>query len=349
MRVIMHYTFKIKSKIPFPEWPGIVKEYMKSMNLHYSAFRYYFEFKESETHASISDCPALAPIRPFDSLSSYISNLEDSKGASEEEVMSLIQKIYRRYGFYETYFIYQDVDFFSKSIPTTVLSPGNTPSCYNGSKIVLNRSIIFPNYSGITLSVDILHDGHILSPICYLEAMKQLLPGIKPEERLEIQLNDDEKMHYELLNQSAAPKLEPLEEFFDQHLRAQSDTPSAPGDNKISLAGPLKKMCLKYGYDYVKYTFNTFYIQKRTANGHYILLQFDMGSYNTFMRPNIFFSGLGFHHCLFSSLNHASRNASEAADLLICVFESLSEAEKTLLPALDAHYPPTPEWFVPVS
>ena len=175
--------------------------------------------------------------------------------------------------------------------------------------------------------------------------MQKLLPGVRHMGFVKCCFTADEKALYDQLNQDAVPLVERACSFFKQNL---PDDPSALSEPpSLSVAPVLKKLCKRYGYSYVKHEYGCFFVQKRTDNGHYILLDFDVGPVFKGVGLLIRYVGAGFDHQLGSAF-HYPQDPKELEHFLIQIFETLSSAEKEVFPALDAHYPITPHWFTPI-
>ena len=348
MRVIQYYKFWIGRKIPFLEWPDLIQKLMEQTELHYGGFCYYFKTGKRGAKAALKDCPALAPAdfegEP-DKLHA-LTNLEDGGGCGEEELMALMPKIDRRYGFQSACFIYRDVDFFSRRTPTERVKEGKTPSCFAGSQIILERSAVFPTENNIQLFIDIYHDGEVLDPSPYREAVRQLLPGCRFIEYMNYLFDSEEQRKYDALNQSAAEMIRRAEKFCEERMIPLGKERTAGEKPKISLTSAITKLCRQFGMEYVGYTLGSHDIQKRTARGHYIIVHVSISGWNQIVDFDARFAGLGFNHRFLFSRCIPEDQQQEISHLTRC-FEILAEAEKEVLPALDAHYPPTPEWYVP--
>lgn len=351
MLAIQTYRFGVRSKIPFSEWPQIARTFLSQQSLHYDRFLYYFEDAFGACPKAVKNSPNLGPVREGGGRrqnTPYLSNIEDGIGCSEAEIMALMPKIHRRFGFNESYIIFQDIDFFSQNIPAIIRPPGNSPACIKGSSIVCFRDSVFPNFSCIELRIVIYDGNNIYDPTPYLDAMKQLLPGIKHEGFVEGCMTEAEQHEYNVLNQSAAPMLEGIRNYFDSRLPGiQRQRVYSEDDVKLSLAPILKKLCKQYGYTYITYTYFTFFIQKRTPNGHYIVIDIDTGVRYHEINFAAEFIGVGFRHRIATSSFFQACDGDANRYLSNC-FAVLSAAEKEVLPAIDAHFPPTPDWFTPV-
>ena len=211
MRLVKHYVFNIKTKIPFSELPEIVHRFMSENYLTSHRFLYFFEdildYNETKDEALprsscakiLKDCPSLGEIRYHNGRSHnrsdrlWLSNIDRSDDFSESNLLPLMKKIHRRYGFCESNLYYFDIDFFGKRTCferdySTALQMSKTdkipfdPTLYMecqpyGSGITLHRDACAENY--LKLSVDLLHDGIVMDATPYYEAMQKLLPQIK--------------------------------------------------------------------------------------------------------------------------------------------------------------------------
>lgn len=349
MLAMQKYRFLIGSKIPFSDFPGIVQNYMEQQNLHYSRFLYYFEDNFGGLPKIMKDCPNIGPMRSRPSNAGelfYLSNIEENTACTEEEILSVVPKIHRRYGLSDSYIIFQDVDFFSQKIPAVMQAPGNAPHCIKGSSITLFRNSIFPRWTSIDLHIVFYNGVNTYDPTPYFEAMKKMLPGIRYMSGVEYCLTEDEQAFYDKLNQRAIPLVSAACKFFDR-LPPERDAVGRVDIPKISVAPVLKKLCKQFGYSYIKHDYGLFFIQKRTKNGHTISLGIDVGPCFRAMSFYVDYVGVGFKHSIGSTARDPYDQA-DAEDFLLRCFQVLSLAEKEVFPALDAHYPPTPDWFDPI-
>lgn len=351
MLAIQCYRFLIGTKIPFSDWPQIVQAFLNQQSLHHERFLYYFEDNCGGLPKALKDCPQLGPIRWRPAKSEnihYLSNIEDDTGCTKADILSLMPKIYRRYGFSETHIIYQDINFFSQNIPAIVQAPGNTPSCIKGSSITCYRDSVFPRWSSIDLSI-VIYDGEkTFDPTPYFDAMKQLLPGVRYFGFVECCMSEDELRAYETLNADAAALLESARNHLSNLLPTMSEQlPNGLNTPKLSAAPVLKKLCKQYGYEYVKCEYFHYFITKRTANGHSIMLEVDVGPSFKGVGLLVRYVGVGFDHRIASSFGYPQDQIDLENYLLQC-FHALASAEKEVLPALDAHFPATPDWFTPL-
>lgn len=379
MRLVKHYIFNIKTKIPFSEWPEIVHRFLSENHLTSHRFLYFFEdilsFNETKDEALprssctkiLKDCPSLGEIRYHNGRSHnrsdrlWLSNIDRSDAFPESNLLPLMKKIHRRYGFCESDLYYFDIDFFGKRTCferdySVALRMSKTdripfdPTLYMecqpyGSGITLHRDACAENY--LKLSVDLLHDGIVMDATPYYEAMQKLLPQIKATSSLAIYLSEEERQRIEEINQSADPVLQKCRDFFADRLSFTSSQNYFPSN--YSVAKPLKKLAKKYGYTY-KLVWNggVYSLEKRTAKGNVIYIDVDSGPSHYDLGVGVSYQGVGFNHRIGCS-NQTPTNQQEADAFLEDTLFAVSEFENTLLPALDRLFPETPSWFVPTD
>lgn len=377
MRLINRYCFSIGTKIPYSDWPEIVHQYLDRQGLSFHRFMYHFKdlfnfyetVDEKWSHGScakaVRDCPALGDIHflnssaygSFDAL--WLGNIDSETACTEADLLPLMKKIHRRYGFSETNLYYYDIDFFHDVIPfARDMSKAEhfaarkhldlEPALFlseqpYGSGIQLYRDITGQSY--LLLTIDVLRNGEILDPAPYVEAMKDLLPKIRHEVSQKIYLTEGEKREIALLNERAEPVLEQCRTFFSERLSTKIWQNSF--SSKYNIAPKLKKLAKQYGFSYQYKGRRIYTLEKRSAGGHVLLLEADSGPshYDTSFSLN--FQGIGYDHRLLASMQTptSQEELDACAERVLAV---ISEWEKALLPALDAVYPETPGWFIPV-
>lgn len=377
MRLIKSYCFNIGTKIPFSEWPDIVHRFLSENHLVSHRFLYFFEdilgydetMEEALPHIGctriLKDCPSLGEIRYHNGKAHgrsdllWLSNIDRQDDFSESKLLPLMKKIHRRYRFCESNLYYFDIDFFGNrtfferdySAALRMSKSDNIPfdptlymNCQPyGSGITLHRNACAENY--LKLSVDLLHDGIVMDAAPYYEALQKLLPQIKVTTFLNVHLTEDEKMHIEEINQSAAPMLQKCRDFFDDRL------PVTPTQNhfssNFSIAKPLKKLAKKYGYTYaLVWNGGVYSLEKRTAKGNVIYIDVDSGPSHYSLGAGVSYQGVGFSHAI-GSTSQSPTNQQEADAFLEYVISTVSEFENTLLPTLDNLFPEAPNWFTP--
>ena len=110
MRLVKHYIFNIKTKIPFSEWPEIVHRFMSENHLTSHRFLYFFEDilsinqtkDEALPHSScakiLKDCPSLGEIRYHNGRSHnrsdtlWLSNIDQQDNFPESKLLPLMKK-----------------------------------------------------------------------------------------------------------------------------------------------------------------------------------------------------------------------------------------------------------------
>lgn len=352
MLAIQTYRFLIGTKIPFSDCPKIVQTFLNQQNLHYDRFLYYFHDNCGGLPKIMKDCPHIGPMRSRITNAGehfYLSNIEEDTDCPEAEIISVVPKIHRRYGLSEAHIIYQDIDFFAQKIPAIMQASGNTPDCIKGSSIRLYCDSVFPRWNSIDLRM-VIHNGiETYDPTPYFEEMKLLIPGVRYMGFAECSLTTEEQFKYDRLNESVTPLVQSACNHFEKHLPERiTSTPAILDTPSLSVAPALKRLGKQYDYSYVKHEYGCFFVQKRTANGHYILLDIDVGPMFKGVGLLIRYVGAGFDHRIGSTFRYP-QNQKDLEDYLLQIFEALASAEKDIIPALDSHYPPTPDWFSYIS
>lgn len=376
MRVIQTYFFIMSSKTPYSDYPAIAHRFLDEQNLTSHRFLYFFDEliyntkTTAETLASgscakaVKDCPAFGEIRLFDGESYgayqtlFLSNIDTDTGCTEADILPHMKKIHRRYGFCECNLYYYDIDFFGHVIPCSRdLTDAETRAAYfekelnplwnlgnqpYGSGIRLHRYSTGGNY--ISLSIDLMHNGVIHDATPYFEAMKALLPGIKPTIRMNIYLTDEEKQEISKWDALITPTLEKTRSFFAQCFPTKDRQNYF--NSRYTLAPKLKKLAKQYGFSYHYEGFGCCVLDKKTPRGHTLRILVESGPsrYSTGYHINI--QGLGFCYELCNSMQ-TPKNQAESDACSHHILSIVSEFEKTLLPELDSFYSETPDWFVP--
>lgn len=377
MRLIKNYLFKIGTKIPFSEWPKIVHQFLHENHLSSHHFLYYFEdilaYNQNKDEALLScgcariikDCPSLGEIRYFKGkaygLSNilYLSNIDQTNTFPEENILPLMKKIHRRYGFCDCNLYYFDIDFFGEKTKfdrdySHALRMSESkhfafdPSLYlasqpYGSGIALHRDVLGENT--LKLSIDILHNGNIVDAEPYYRSMQSLLPKIKSSTSLSVYLTEEEQQKLRETDLKAEPILQQCHDFLSEQLPLTSPQNHYPSN--YSVAKPLKKIAKKYGFLY-KLIWNggVYSLEKRTAKGNILYIDVESGPSHYNLGIGISYQGLGFKHILAGS-NASPSNQEEADAYLENVFSVVSKFENTLLISLDDQFPETPDWFIP--
>ena len=379
MRLIQNYIFKIGTKIPYSQWPEIVHQFLQKNNLTSHRFLYYFDnFVNSEDVSEgnfppcgctriLKDCPVLGDIRHCKGMPRYwseyiwLSNIDSQEPFAEDNLLPLMKKIHRTYGFCSNSLYYFDIDFFGKkthfgrdlSIAKNTAKKAGTPLDPTfhmedqpyGSGITLHRDICADNY--LKLSIDILHDGVVLDATSYYRSMQALLPGIKGQTSLHLYVPEEEHLRFEEICKNAEPMLQQCRNYLEKNLVFTHFQNAFPSN--YSLAKPLKKLAKKYGYTYeLVWNGGVFSLSKRTPRGNVIYIEVDSGPSHYNLDLTISFQGVGFHQLLGRS-GHAPINQEETDAYLESTLSAISKFESTLLPALDVLFPECPSWFIPTS
>lgn len=383
MRVFRVYQFLIGTKIPFPKWFDIVHTFLKSQGLQYGDFLYEFsdmdfpdsyrgvldgsrcqtcpapyrcelckaealqwEQKRSACHRAVKDIPQLGPLvsRKHDNSNGwyyYLTNMGNESCGSEELILENVSRIYRKYGFSETVLCYSNIDFFSRSSPTEIIDSRMYLHEAVGAGIVLHRSMIGTRWNGITLCVETCFDGVIYDPTPYAEAMAALLPGIKRMEHTFCHMTQEEQKFYRQKKESVKDLVANAQAFFQARFSEKYESHNS--EKTVSVGTCLKRLCKEYGFTYIRYDYYTYFLQKRTAFGHYIGLEFDSGPRDSGYCPVVYLRGLGFNERIWC--DNGEDRQGNTLSYLKAVFEVLREAEGTVLADLATHYPTTPDWY----
>lgn len=384
MRVLQCYRFLVGTKIPFDKWPGIIEEYLHRQNLTHQKFHFFLEaYDLSDQYRSVMDgskcqnCGSpnfycdhcrkeaasclrkgtaceraskeysfLGPIKVRETKGSAVQSLNNASEESnscKHDIYAILSKIYRRYGFAETSLIYRDIDFFSRRVSTPAPDNKFLMGGYDGSGITLYRSCIGRD-SAIMLVVESRYPGDVPDATPYADALGELLPGIKRLSATDIIMEEDEQLRYEELHCQVNPLVMQANKFFKDRMPEEkgNDEPDA----RVSVASWLKKLSKRYGYTYAGYVHYVYFLEKKLPNGHYIRLEFVSDPMSPDADPYVNLCGLGFKHEIWVD-GFGPQNPRDASEYFTRLFEVLSEAEKTVFPAILDLYPPTPDWFMP--
>lgn len=371
MRLIQHDSFCIKSKPPFSEWPGIVHRFLQEQGLSFGKFYYFFEelpFPGNPLKScprAVQDCPSLGQPQQihgsaYGTIDTWVlSNIHTSTACTEADLLPLMKRIHRTYGFTEVTLRYLDVDFFGQVIPAERdPSPAQKqaehfhlpldPTIFldrqlRGSGFCLHRDILGNNT--LSMSMDLIRDGKLMDPGPYVAAMKALLPGARHRTIQEVILTEEEQAEAAARNESAAPLLERIREFFAERL------PGNQGQNhflsQYKVAPILKKLSTQYGWHYRFLADGVFTMDKVTEKGQYLRLMADSGPSRFDTGFYLEFQGVGFNHRLWTAV-YLPTNQAELDAAAEQVFAAAAEfTASPLLAELTAHFPHVPGWFLP--
>ncbi len=379
--VYKHGYFFIGTKIPFSEWPARVDRYLEDLGLSYQSFLYHLEDldfsdlnqkilngesclncqklqacdlckkdaqkalqRQTACHRALADCPALGPIirRSEKGFTHCIlTNVSSPDREAHDLLMPLMSKIYRRYGFSETFLCYQGIDFFSRSCPTSIDASKQKLNGVKGSCILLERCSVFPQWNCITLILDVTDGDSILDATPYLDAMAALFPGVRHEEAIEVSFTQLEQTKLDDIHKSAEPIAAAASDFFATRLKAQ--TKQICG-GAVSLAPALKSLSRQYSYRYIRSQHRLYFLEKQTDNGHYITLEFDTGRMGNETNVLVSLEGAGFTQRV-AAISYLPDGQKDAVSHLQKLFAVLHEAEGGILAELDRLYPPSPAWY----
>lgn len=364
MRLIQHDTFLLKSKPPFSEWPGIVHQFLQEQGLSYGNFYYYFdEMFLKGCPRAVKDCPSLG--EPFqDNGGSYgyfdtwiLSNIHTPTACTEADLLPLMKKLHRSYGFSNVTLYYLDVDFFGQVVPTARdLTPARQQAEWHqmpldptifldrqlrGSGLQLHRDILGNNT--ICMSMDLIRDGELLDPAPYVQALKALLPGSRHQTIQEVILSEDEKADIAARSEAAGPLLERVQRFFADRLPGDQGQNRFPSQYKV--APILKELSKQHGWQYRFLADGIFFMTKTTSKGQTLKLTADSGPSRFDTGFYLDFQGPGYSHRLWTAV-YLPTNQAELDAAAAQVFAAAAEFEQSeLLPELTAHFPAVPDWF----
>lgn len=360
MRVIQRYRFNIKTKIPFADWPGIVRQFLMENKLTSGRLLYRFEslvwgktMQPKSIIRLLKDCPEIGEpriVRLSSSDTSHeelhvLTNMDTEEPFAEEKLLALAGKMQRGYGIDDVQLVFTDIGFFGRVIPfekeDNVFRWGAW--ALHGSGITLYRSVLGDAW--LDLNVDVLRDGQLLDASPYRDAMQRLLPGVKARVTQEVVLNGEEKQCAACANQAAEPVLERCRAFFNERLNHQTRREMQP--TCYSVAKALKRVGKRHGYAYgLVWNGGLYALHKRTARGNILYISASGGPRADGSIMQITFQGVGCRHRLGCARHYATTQQGleeEYARTLMMI----DEFERTLLPALDDCFPECPEWLEP--
>ena len=376
MRLLKIWVFQIGTKIPYSEWPEIVHRYLREQGLTCGKFLYYFkdlwyppEYRKAAKigmgcERLFKDLPAIGAPREYDDEAGsgrhdlFLSNIDTGGGCSEAQILPLMKKIHRSYGLVECDLYYLDVDFFSDVIPAErdlrhveeicrgtgwpfdpLCALANQPC---GSGFRLYRYSTGGNW--LSLSIDVLRNGEVVDPSAYFEAFQALLPGIRHTEHLKLLTADSEQQEFDRRNAAAEPILDRCRSWLGE--RFPDGFPQNHFISQYKLAPTLKKLAKRYGLSYSFYGDGVFSLDRKTSRAHFLRLHVDSGPSRFDSSFSLHFEGLGLKH----RLGHAQFTPTSQEEFDACaeqVLSVLADFEKEMLPALDACWPCTPDWYIP--
>ena len=382
MRILQSFWYAVKR--PFAQIPPLIDAFLRNQGLSHRSFHYYLEDYDltevfravadgrrcQECDAFLSRCPQCraeaerylqkgtacqraireyglpGPIHTQEINQCTVQSLHNfasSDNAEKEWFCGLLPKLYRRCHFNEIRLIYRDIDFFSQqaSSPAPVVTVPKQPYFCSGITILRNG---LPAANGVALTLVSDDPSNVPDASAYAEALKQHLNCKEYQASVKFLLSEQEIALYEDLNRRAAPFVQEVSDFFDRRMPNQTQ-PNEEASLR-QFASQLKKLGAQYGYTYGGYQYFVYTLEKKLPNGHYIALEFVSHPRFPCADPCIELCGLGFRHEIWKG-SFAPVNSKDTTAYLSRFFETLEEAEQTLLPAIADLYPDTPHWFVP--
>lgn len=381
MRLIRHWYYSMGTKPPFSEWPELVHRFLDRQGLSSGAFLYCFSDAFSyytqwnpallEQEIAASGCkrawkacpgfgePRMIPGRQYGQMDELVlSNIDTGGGCTEAEILPLMKRIHRSWGFSSSVIYYYDVDFFGKVIPWARDLQGARKRSEEknlpfepmlfldqqpfGSGIKLERYSF--GKQEITFSIDLLHDGVVLDPSPYMETMKELLPNRHPQDVLQILFTPEEKQEYAARQASVEPLAEGCRAWLAQQLPKEDDPPREILFPEYKMASTLKALAKKYGFEYKYVADGNYALTKRTDRGHCLQLIVDSGPSHWETSFVLIFKGLGFSHRLYAASFHPQDQAEFDACTERVTAWTAAFAKEALAP-LSRYYPDTPDWY----
>ena len=317
------YKLFIGTAMPFEQWPQRILAFFNDRRFSPHTFDYRLECISGDGCARAAvENPILGTVCTDPARTGYMQ-FRLTGDCPEIDFLSLLPKLCRRYGISDMYLHYHTFDPHGRQVSICLHRQTNNTA----------------RWSGIELCVDLTDASSISVADAYRDALLAVFPVRDTFEQIETEFTDAEAAQYKELNQQAQSLIKKFGDLLAKKVSASGLT--LIPKKSASLGTLLKKKCAQYGYTYVLYTFHMHFIQKRTANGHFIHLEIDNGRCGGECNINIRFSGLGFEH----SLGHVSSNNLPHALFLDRFFQALSETEGQVFPELDTLFPPTPDWY----
>ena len=352
MRVIESAEYRIKRKIPFSEWADIVHTFLEAQGLSYKKFYYYFEdlidagdkdeydyaVKKGPCAKILKDCPKLGEIQFHNETEYtdiiYISNIEKPTMCTEADLLPLMKKIHRNYGFSECNIYFGDINYFDRLVPAED-KPVKSPQMYQvcGSAIQLHKDCQGLNY--IVMSIDILEDENLLDATPYFEAMSKLLPGVRYYKVRRIELSEEEEKIIAEQNKTAIPLVEKCKNYLKERLSMELiqnyDNP------KYSCAQALKKCAKGTGFVYESFQPYLYRLNKNTLRNHALTVEVFAGPGHYSVEFEILFKGAAFKHVL-GVCSYAPQNQKDLEMFIESLLQILKEFENGPMIELDEHY-----------
>ena len=320
---------------------------------------------------ALRDCPALGEVKQLCepiTTTLLLSNIDTGRLLREDTILPLMNKLYRYYGFAECDLFYTNVDFFGAKLPYErdfrsaegFCERRNLPFDPNaaleeqprGSMIHLHRDRLKTNL--LEVSIDLLHQGEERDPTPYKEAMQALLPKIRMQEFTSLVPSTEERealRSLELPARAAAGRRR-CSAFFNEKLYAFQRRNEEAGS--FSVPKSMQKLAAKRAYFYQGDQYSGLYtLYRRLESRAWITLTAfaDSGHPGRLNRSGIPIS-LDFHtlgySCRFSHTEFSPCSAKDLEAFLAHILDLIEQAEREVLPAFCAVFPPCPEWFEPL-
>ena len=356
MRIFQHYNFAIGTKIPFHQCPAIVLRFLNDLGLHHQKLLYYFsdyvqanvqDPPNTACHRASKENPQLGCVYEKEDTYTktvYITNIGDEHGCKEDELLSLIPKLSRRYAFVDSVLTFDEIDFFHRNS----ISAHNVKSTLNLQKhpttsyIKLIRSCRSKD-NAICIVIEITNGDSLMDASLYQDAFAKLVPNIPCESYQTFSLTDDEQTEYDVYHDHASSLLASL-----CHQEPEQWEPDKPAErtNRIWTLSPiLKQMLPKHGYTYHKREFGFYYFYRKDSFGHVLMLELDAEPRSSAFLVRLLYNGPGFSHSIPIAVTYQA-GKTEFRSFMQYVFSKVQQLEETILIQVGSVYPPTPSWFV---
>ena len=273
-----------------------------------------------------------------------LHNYDVEDNNSKQEIYGILPKIYRRYGFIETRLIYRDIDFFGRRLPSPKPDKESPWDGYMASGITLYRSCLSED-NAIILVVEGRYPGKLPDADFYADALGAKLPGVKRLSGTEVIMEKADQQQYDELAARVAPTVSAAKRFLEESMPIHRNDDEPGGAPNVATV--LKRLCRRYGYQYVGYEYYIYFAQKKLPGGHYVCVELESSPSLPSADPSVSLCGLGFQHEIWCS-TFAPRNAAETAEYLNQFFRTLAQAEATVFADILKEYPDTPDWYLPV-
>ena len=368
MRAVKTRLFYIKNKVmPFSQLPQLVHEYFSEQGLADYRFLYHLSeglYEPNRTEPvscarALKDMPWLGKTRRVED-HFFLSNIDADDKLTDGKMLPYMEKLQRRYGFWQMCLYWYDADFFGEVIKLehdkTWTSrykewhgkePDPMLQMYQniiGSGIYIEKWNCL-NYTTFKISVDLLRNGKAVDVDPYLSAMSDKLPGVEYDDSTRVCLTDEERAETEKTFAAAKPLIEQARTAFAAQ-GFEPDVRQKPIDACYAIGPIIKKLAKPYGFTHKCITSGYHRLRKNTAGGHRLTVYADSGPShgNSFFKCKL--SGTGFETDICSA-NFIPLSQSEFDACAERFFGALGRFEQSdEFRKADGAFPPAPDWFI---